>query len=65
MGIQKFLRQFKDGGCLMRQLGSGHPLKMTEHVVEQQMRCDNKTTATQLHCTASFKGIQASALCCQ
>ena len=52
-GIAKFLRRYRDTGCLERAKGSGRPSKVSPAVkapVEAQMRRDNETSAVQL-CT--------------
>ena len=52
MGILKFLKKFKETGCIQRRPGSGRPSKISaeiKEIVEEQMRADDETTATQLH----------------
>ena len=51
-GIQKFLDKYRSTGTIRRTPGSGRPTKMSAEVmalVEQQMRSDDETTASQLH----------------
>ena len=52
VGIAKFLKKFNETGCIQRRPGSGRPLKISaeiKEIVEEQIRADDKTTATQLH----------------
>ena len=52
MGIAKFLKKFNETGCIQRRPVSGRPSKISaeiKEIVEEQMRADDKTTATQLH----------------
>ena len=51
-GVAKFIKRFTRRGTIARQPGSGRKTKITEdikRVVEQQMRRDDETTASQLH----------------
>ena len=51
-GVHGFLKCFNERGCMMRALESGRPSKVTleiKRLVEQQMRLDYETMATQLH----------------
>ena len=51
IGIAKFLKKYKETGCIGRS-GSGRPSKFTAEIkaiVNEQMRKDNETTAMQLH----------------
>ena len=52
VGISKFLKKFRETGCIQRRSGSGRPSKISaeiKEIVEEQMRADDETTATQLH----------------
>ena len=42
VGVAKFLRKYKETGCISRTTGSGRPSKITE---ETKMREDDETTA--------------------
>ena len=51
-GIGKFLKRYEVSGTIARRAGSGRPTKITSEVkqiVEEQMRCDDESTAYQLH----------------
>ena len=51
-GVADFLKKFKETGCITRSPGSGRPSKVTAEIkaiVEQKMREDDETTASQLH----------------
>lgn len=59
VGVANFLRKFLLTGTIARCPGSGRPSKITsevQEVVEQQMRLDDETTATQLHQLLASKG---------
>ena len=63
VGVHGFLKRFDERGCMMRALGSGRPSKVTleiKRLVEQQMRLDDETTATQLHSMLVSKGYNLS-----
>ena len=63
VGVHGFLKRFDERGCMMRALGSGRPSKVTleiKRLVEQQMRLDDETTATQLHSMLVSKGYSLS-----
>lgn len=50
--VGRFLKRFLATGTISRKEGSGRPSKITEEVlelVEQAMKADDETTATQLH----------------
>ena len=52
-GIPQFLKVYQSTGSIARQPGSGRPSKITteiKHIVEEQMRWDDETTATSLTC---------------
>ena len=52
VGIAKFLKKFNETGCIQRCPGSGRPSKILaeiKEIVEEQIRADDETTATQLH----------------
>ena len=52
VGIAKVLKKYRETGCVGRRYGSGRPSKITTEIkaiVNEQMRKDNETTATQLH----------------
>ena len=49
-GVAGFLKRFDDTGTIKRKPGSGRPSKVTAEIkaiVEQQMRLDDETSATQ------------------
>lgn len=51
-GIAKFLKVYEETHTIARRPGSGQLSKITvsvKELVEQQMQCDDETTATQLH----------------
>ena len=51
-GVAKFLKQYLATGTIARRLGSGAKMNITDEVkqiIEEQMRLDDETTATQLH----------------
>ena len=51
-GVVKFLKRYLATGTIARRPGSGARMKITDEVkriVEEQMRLDDETTATQLH----------------
>ena len=51
-GVAKFLKRYLATGTIVRRPGSGAKMKITNEVkwiIEEQMRLDNETTATQLH----------------
>ena len=61
--IAKFLKVNKATGLIARQPGSGQPSKIIEeikHIVEEQMRLDDETTAHQLHRSLTEKGYSVS-----
>ena len=63
VGVAYFLKKFLQTGTISRRLGSGRPTKVTREVkeiVEQQMRQDDETTATQLHELLVSKGYSIS-----
>ena len=63
VGVAYFLKKFLQTGTISRRLGSGRPSKVTtevKQIVEQQMRQDNETTATQLHRLLVSKGYAIS-----
>ena len=63
IGIYKFLKENKETGTIQRRIGSGRLTKITAEIkvlVEQQMRCDDETTAHQLHQLISRKGYMLS-----
>ena len=58
-GIHKFIRKLKETGSIRRRPGSGRPTKIVGEIktfVEQQMRLDDETTATQLHALLKKRG---------
>lgn len=62
-GVSKFVKHFKETGCIARKPGSGRLSKITSDVkrlVEEQMQLDDETTATQLHSFLLRKGINIS-----
>ena len=63
VGIAKFLKKYKETGSIGRRPGSGRPSRITSEIkaiVEQQMRKDDETTATQLHTLLSDHGYSVS-----
>ena len=71
IGIYKVLKKYEVTGLIWRQVGSGHPSKITAEIkerVERQMRTDDETTAYQLHRLLMEKGYSISlrmTLCCR
>ena len=62
-GIHDFIRKYKETGSIGRRPGSGRPTKIVGEIkafVEQQMRVDDETTATQLHAMLKARGYQIS-----
>ena len=58
-GVAKFIKRFFSRGTIARQPGSGRKTKITEEVrkvVEEQMRRDDETTASQLHVLLTRSG---------
>ena len=63
VGIAKFLKKFNETGCIQRRPGSGRPSKISaeiKEIVEEQMRADDETTATQLHRLLRQRGYNLS-----
>ena len=63
VGIAKFLRKFRETGCIRRRPGTGRPSKIStevKRIVEEQMRADDETTATQLHRLLQQRGYTLS-----
>ena len=61
--VAKFLKRYFETGTIARRPGSGGKTKITDEVkriVEEQMRCDDETTATQLHVLLVSHGYQLS-----
>ncbi len=59
----RFIKPFIATGTIAHKEGSGRPSKITDQVlqlVEQRMREDDETTATQLHVLLTFSGVQIS-----
>ena len=59
VGITKFLKKYKETGCIGRRSGSGRPSKITAEIktiVNEQMRKDDETTAMQLHTLLVSRG---------
>ena len=62
-GIAKFIRRYLETGTIARRPGSGGQLKITDDVkkiVEEAMRRDDETTASQLHAILSEQGFSLS-----
>ena len=62
-GVLKFLKKFKETGSISRKVGSGRPSKITPDIfkiVEEQMKIDDETTATQLQKLLQDKGYNMS-----
>ena len=58
-GILKFIKKFKSDGTIGRKPGSGRKWKVTAEVktiVEEQMKKDDETTASQLHALLNARG---------
>ena len=58
-GVRMFIAKFERTGTIARTPGSGRPTKVTAEVrdiVEQQMRRDDETTASQLHALLVGRG---------
>ena len=52
MRISKFLKKFREMGSIQRHPGCDQPSKISaevKEIIEEQMRADDETTATQLH----------------
>jgi transposase len=63
VGIAKFLKKYEETGSIGRRPGSGRLTKVTAEikaVVEEQMRKDDETTATQLHALLTSRGYSIS-----
>ncbi len=63
VGVAYFLKKFAETGTISRRAGSGRPSKITteiKEIVDQQMRDDDETTATQLHHLLTSKGYSIS-----
>ena len=62
-GVAEFLRRYESRGTIKRKPGSGRPSKVTaeiKQIVEEQMRLDDETTATQLHALLNSCGYSLS-----
>lgn len=62
-GVAKFIKRYLDTGTIARCPGSGGKSKITDEMkklVEEQMRQDDKTTATQLHVLLVARGYSVS-----
>ena len=58
-GILKFIKKFKSDGTIGRKPGGGRKSKVTAEVkaiVEEQMKKDDETTASQLHALLNARG---------
>ena len=63
VGIAKFLKKYTETGSIGRRRGSGRPTKVTAEIkaiVEEKMREDDETTATQLHSLLISRGYNLS-----
>ena len=63
IGIAKFLKKYRETGCIGRRPGSGRPSRITAEIkaiVNEQMRQDDETTATQLHTLLVSRGYRIS-----
>ena len=61
--VAKFINRYLATGSIMRQPGSGRKSKISaeiQHVVEEQMRKDDETTANQLHVILTGLGYHLS-----
>ena len=62
-GVRLFLKQYKETGSIARKPGSGRPTKITaqaKRLVDDRLREDDETTATQLHALLRSAGIDVS-----
>ena len=62
-GVHKFIIMYNETGSIGRRPGSGRISKVTSHVkalVEEQMQCDDETTAHQLHQMLLEHGVDIS-----
>ena len=62
-GIAKFIDRYLASGTIARRSGSGRQPKITDEVrkiVEEAMRCDDETTACQLHVILKRQGYSLS-----
>ena len=63
VGIDKFLKKFRETGTIARRPGSDCPSKVTEEIkslVEAHVRLDDETSAMQLHRLLSSSGYSIS-----
>lgn len=63
VGVAKFLKKYEETGSIGRRPGSGRPTKVTAEVkaiVDQKMKQDDETTATQLHALLTSRGYNIS-----
>ena len=63
VGVHKLLVKYQETGTVARRAGSGRPRKVTETIktiVENQMRTDDETTASQLQKMLSCRGFRVS-----
>ena len=70
-GVAEFLKWYESRGIIKHKPGSGWPSKVTaevKQIVEEQMRLDDETTATQLHALLNSRGYSLSLMtilrCC-
>ena len=62
-GMAKFIRRYLETGTIARRKGSGRRCKISYNVkgiVEEEMRRDDETTASQLHVILTWKGYRLS-----
>ena len=62
-GIRSFIRRYKESGTIARKPGSGMPPKLSpaiQKLIEDTMRADDETTATQLQSILATYGIYVS-----
>ena len=58
-GVAEFLKRYESRGTIKCKPGSGRPSRVTaevKQIVEEQMRLDDETTATQLHALLKSHG---------
>ena len=61
--VRRFYLRYREDGTINRRPGSGRPLKLAELslvMVEQLMRQDDETTATQIHSFLVHNGVDVS-----
>lgn len=62
-GVRKFIKRFKETNSIARKIGSGLPPKLSpanQKIIEDAMRTDDETTATQLQHHLASHGVYVS-----